>query len=60
MTMLMLASFFVTIGIVLISMGLLAELLVRIYHGSENRTYVLEEEVRPSQVSHTVIRREQR
>jgi glycosyltransferase involved in cell wall biosynthesis len=48
MTVLMLAAFFVTNGVVLLCMGLLAELTVRIYHGQGRRkTYVLVSELRP-------------
>ena len=48
MTVLMLALFFVTNGVVLLCMGLLAELMVRIYHGQGGRrTYVLASELRP-------------
>jgi glycosyltransferase involved in cell wall biosynthesis len=48
MTVLMLAAFFVTNGVVLLCMGLLAELTVRIYHGQGRRkTYVLLSELRP-------------
>jgi hypothetical protein len=44
----MLATFFVTNGVVLLCMGLLAELMVRIYHGQGRRkTYVLASELRP-------------
>jgi glycosyltransferase involved in cell wall biosynthesis len=48
MTVMMLAAFFVTNGVVLLCIGLLAELTVRIYHGQERRkTYVLASELRP-------------
>jgi len=48
MTVMMLATFFVTNGVVLLCMGLLAELTVRIYHGQGRRkTYVLASELRP-------------
>jgi glycosyltransferase involved in cell wall biosynthesis len=48
MTVLMLGTFFVTNGVVLLCMGLLAEVMVRIYHGQERRrTYVLTSELRP-------------
>jgi glycosyltransferase involved in cell wall biosynthesis len=48
MTVMMLATFFVTNGVVLLCIGLLAELAVRIYHGQERRrTYVLASELRP-------------
>jgi glycosyltransferase involved in cell wall biosynthesis len=51
MTVMMLATFFVTNGVVLLCMGLLAELVVRIYHGQGHRkTYVLAAEVRPDGV----------
>ncbi len=47
MTVMMLAAFFVTNGVVLLCMGLLAELTVRIYHGQgRRRTYVLNSELR--------------
>jgi glycosyltransferase involved in cell wall biosynthesis len=48
MTVMMLATFFATNGVVLLCIGLLAELAVRIYHGQERRkTYVLASELRP-------------
>lgn len=48
MTVMLLATFFVTNGVVLLCMGLLAELMVRIYHGQKRRkTYVLASELRP-------------
>jgi glycosyltransferase involved in cell wall biosynthesis len=48
MTVLMLAAFLFTNGVVLLCMGLLAELTVRIYHGQGRRkTYVLVSELRP-------------
>lgn len=51
MTAMMLATFFVTNGVLLLCMGLLAELAVRIYHGQEHRkTYILATEVRPQGV----------
>lgn len=51
MTVMMLATFFVTNGVVLLCIGLLAELVVRIYHGQGHRkTYVLAAEVRPAGV----------
>jgi glycosyltransferase involved in cell wall biosynthesis len=51
MTVMMLATFFVTNGVVLLCIGLLAELVVRIYHGQGHRkTYVLATEVRPAGV----------
>ena len=51
MTVMMLATFFVTNAVVLLCMGLLAELVVRIYHGQGHRkTYVLAAEVRPEGV----------
>jgi len=47
MTVMMLAAFFVTNGVVLLCIGLLSELTVRIYHGQEHRkTYVLASELR--------------
>jgi len=50
MTMLLLATFFVTNGVLLLCMGLLAELIVRIYHGQGRRqTYVLATDVRPKE-----------
>ena len=51
MTVMMLATFFVTNGVVLLCIGLLAELVVRIYHGQGHRkTYVLATEVRADDV----------
>jgi glycosyltransferase involved in cell wall biosynthesis len=51
MTVMMLATFFVTNGVLLLCIGLLAELVVRIYHGQGHRkTYVLASEVRPDNV----------
>jgi glycosyltransferase involved in cell wall biosynthesis len=51
MTVMMLATFFVTNGVVLLCIGLLAELVVRIYHGQgHRRTYVLASEVRSGDV----------
>jgi len=51
MTVMMLATFFITNGVVLLCIGLLAELVVRIYHGQGHRkTYVLATEVRPADV----------
>jgi glycosyltransferase involved in cell wall biosynthesis len=51
MTVMMLATFFVTNGVVLLCIGLLAELVVRIYHGQGHRkTYVLAAEVRADDV----------
>jgi dolichol-phosphate mannosyltransferase len=51
MTALMLAAFFVTNGVLLLCIGLLAELIVRIYHGQEHRkTYVLAADIRPEGV----------
>ncbi len=48
MTVLLLATFCATNGILLICIGLLAELIVRIYHGQGLRkTYVLAQDVRP-------------
>jgi glycosyltransferase involved in cell wall biosynthesis len=48
MTVMLLATFFVTNGVLLFCMGLLAELTVRIYHGQKRRkTYVLASELRP-------------
>lgn len=50
MTVMMLATFFITNGVVLLCMGLLAELTVRIYHGQGRRkTYVLAAELRPGE-----------
>jgi len=47
MTVMMLATFFVTNGVLLLCMGLLAEVIVRIYHGQGRRkTYVLASELR--------------
>ncbi|MEM7434124.1 MAG: glycosyltransferase family 2 protein [Myxococcota bacterium] len=51
MTALMLAAFFMTNGVLLLCIGLLAELVVRIYHGQGHRkTYVLAADVRPEGV----------
>ncbi|MEM8606539.1 MAG: glycosyltransferase family 2 protein [Myxococcota bacterium] len=51
MTAMMLALFFVTNGVLLLCIGLLAELVVRIYHGQGHRkTYVLASDVRPEGV----------
>jgi glycosyltransferase involved in cell wall biosynthesis len=51
MTFMMLATFFVTNGVLLLCMGLLAELIVRIYHGQgQRKTYVLAGDVRPKGV----------
>ena len=48
MSMLVLCAFSVMIGVVLVMMGLLAELLVRIYYtGQGKRTYVLHSEIHP-------------
>ena len=48
MTVMMLATFFVTNAVLLLCMGLLAELTVRIYHGQGRRkTYVLASELHP-------------
>lgn len=48
MTALMAATFFTTNGILLLCIGLLAELVVRIYHGQGHRkTYVLASEMWP-------------
>lgn len=48
MSMLILCAFTVMIGVVLVMMGLLAELLVRIYYaGQGKRTYVLYSEIHP-------------
>ncbi len=50
MTVMMLATFFVTNGVVLLCIGLLAELVVRIYHGQGHRkTYVLASDLRPEE-----------
>lgn len=47
-TIMVLATFLVTNGVLLLCIGLLAELVVRIYHGQgHRRTYVLAAEVRP-------------
>lgn len=52
MTVMMLATFFVTNGVLLLCMGLLAELVVRIYHGQGHRqTYVLASDLRPEDES---------
>ena len=49
MTVMMLSTFFITNGVLLLCIGLLAELVVRIYHGQGHRkTYVLARDVRPS------------
>ena len=51
MTVMMLATFFVTNGVLLLCIGLLAELVVRIYHGQGDRkTYVLASELRADDV----------
>ena len=51
MTVMMLATFFVTNGVILLCIGLLAELVVRIYHGQGHRkTYVLAQDLRPGDV----------
>jgi glycosyltransferase involved in cell wall biosynthesis len=51
MTVMMLATFFVTNAVVLLCIGLLAELVVRIYHGQGDRkTYVLASELRADDV----------
>ncbi len=51
MTVMMLATFFVTNAVLLLCIGLLAELVVRIYHGQGHRkTYVLATELRPDGV----------
>jgi glycosyltransferase involved in cell wall biosynthesis len=48
LTVMVLATFFLTNGVLLLCIGLLAELVVRIYHGQGHRkTYVLADEVRP-------------
>jgi len=48
MTIMLLATFFATNGVILLCIGLLAELIVRIYHGQgQRKTYVLATEVRP-------------
>jgi hypothetical protein len=48
LTVIVLATFFVTNGILLVCIGLLAELVVRIYHGQGRRkTYVLAKEIHP-------------
>lgn len=50
MTVMMLATFFVTNGVALLCIGLLAELVVRIYHGQGHRkTYVLAADLRPEE-----------
>jgi len=51
MTVMMLATFFVTNGVLLLCIGLLAELVVRIYHGQgHHKTYVLASELRADDV----------
>jgi glycosyltransferase involved in cell wall biosynthesis len=51
MTVMMLATFCVTNAVVLLCIGLLAELVVRIYHGQGDRkTYVLASELRADDV----------
>ena len=51
MTVMMLATFFVTNGVILLCIGLLAELVVRIYHGQgQRKTYVLAQDLRPGDV----------
>ena len=48
LTVIVLATFFVTNGVMLVCIGLLAELVVRIYHGQGTRkTYVLAREIHP-------------
>jgi len=48
LTIMVLATFFATNGIILVCIGLLAELVVRIYHGQGTRkTYVLAREIHP-------------
>ena len=48
LTIMVLATFFATNGLVLVCIGLLAELVVRIYHGQGTRkTYVLAREIHP-------------
>lgn len=50
MTVMMLATFCATNGVLLLCMGLLAELVVRIYHGQGHRkTYVLAADLRPDE-----------
>ncbi len=49
MTMLLLATFLATVGVVLVGLGLLAELIVRIYHGQQlGRTYILRSDLEGS------------
>jgi len=49
-TIMLLAAFLVTNGVMMVCIGLLAELIVRIYHGQGKRqTYVLASEVRPDE-----------
>jgi glycosyltransferase involved in cell wall biosynthesis len=48
LTVVVLATFFATNGVMLVCIGLLAELVVRIYHGQGTRkTYVLAKEIHP-------------
>jgi dolichol-phosphate mannosyltransferase len=51
LTVVVLATFFATNGVMLVCIGLLAELVVRIYHGQGTRkTYVLAKEIHPEDV----------
>jgi glycosyltransferase involved in cell wall biosynthesis len=54
-TIMLLAAFLVTNGVMMLCIGLVAELIVRIYHGQgERRTYVLANEVRPDEDPRTI------
>ena len=45
MSLLLLATFLATISVVLVMMGLLAEIIVRTYHESQNKPIYLVKEV---------------
>lgn len=54
-TIMLLAAFLVTNGVMMLCIGLLAELIVRIYHGQGKRqTYVLASDVRPDEDPRTL------
>jgi glycosyltransferase involved in cell wall biosynthesis len=54
-TIMLLAAFLVTNGVMMVCIGLLAELTVRIYHGQgKRRTYVLASEIRPDEDPRTI------
>jgi hypothetical protein len=49
MTLLLLASFLFTVGLLLVMMGLLAEMIVRIYHESQSKPiYLVRDVVNPA------------